>query len=447
MSATNDALDIDELKIILDQLLPIECRPTNPEDYKTILTELKLFNFNTEEALKQLISDHFETFKQQEASEARLLSNVKNRILSDELLQKIQLGIAKSYLGIIRGCLKLELPGSFEKYIHRFNQKDSGDADDENFLIAPERFKLTHDQNIFYKYVSIDTLFKVLTNKTLKWSSPELFNDPFDTHVVIDFDFNKEELEDLILETIAKTLASGEAPRGDGKSLYFIAIKAAWEKNNSKDLSEGFWREKMRPFAQAQVSSIFEGIQKNNSTWENALNKMRILCLSTNDNSIPMWAHYTGNHRGAMLVFENFETKANCFWTANQVAYSEQLPVFMSLEDITRHTLGLYTTHIPDSYKQFAYNKHSSWSYEEEWRIAFIEGSGHPLEQFTVKKEELASYVKFDPQELTEVRLGYSIEQGEKERLIDLISHNPDLGHVKVRQAIANRKNRKFDFD
>ena len=37
-----------------------------------------------------------------------------------------------------------------------------------------------HDRQYFYKYVSAKTAQAILTTRTLRWSSPILFNDPFD---------------------------------------------------------------------------------------------------------------------------------------------------------------------------------------------------------------------------------------------------------------------------
>ncbi len=41
----------------------------------------------------------------------------------------------------------------------------------------------------FFKYVSADTTLKVFQNISFKYSSPILFNDPFDTQTKLCFDF------------------------------------------------------------------------------------------------------------------------------------------------------------------------------------------------------------------------------------------------------------------
>lgn len=38
----------------------------------------------------------------------------------------------------------------------------------------------THERHVFYKYMSANTAKIVLENCSLRWSSPTIFNDPFD---------------------------------------------------------------------------------------------------------------------------------------------------------------------------------------------------------------------------------------------------------------------------
>ena len=40
-----------------------------------------------------------------------------------------------------------------------------------------------HDRRFFYKYMSAETARIILANRRLRWSSPILFNDPFDIHI------------------------------------------------------------------------------------------------------------------------------------------------------------------------------------------------------------------------------------------------------------------------
>jgi hypothetical protein len=51
-----------------------------------------------------------------------------------------------------------------------------------------------HERQSFFKYASTSTATVVLTNRTLRWSSPVLFNDPFDVPREVTFGFTPDDV-------------------------------------------------------------------------------------------------------------------------------------------------------------------------------------------------------------------------------------------------------------
>ena len=64
----------------------------------------------------------------------------------------------------------------------------------------------------FYKYLSPDAATAVLENRTFKWSSPKLFNDPFDLPSEIDFSFKADELAEALLDEMAHLVYGDQEP-------------------------------------------------------------------------------------------------------------------------------------------------------------------------------------------------------------------------------------------
>lgn len=60
-----------------------------------------------------------------------------------------------------------------------------------------------HDRTSFFKYMTAEVAALVLKNRTLRWSSPVLFNDPFDVprELILDLDYQD------ILRAAAKCFA------------------------------------------------------------------------------------------------------------------------------------------------------------------------------------------------------------------------------------------------
>lgn len=120
-----------------------------------------------------------------------------------------------------------------------------------------------------YKYVDIETLKIILTEHTLKFSSPDEFNDPFDCDVdLIDFDFDGN-VNHLVEKEIKR-------------------IKELYRDNNDvARASETFWQDAYR---EAQ---------------KDKRNSCRISCFSLKNDTVLMWSHYADKHKGACLEFDN----------------------------------------------------------------------------------------------------------------------------------------------
>src|SRR4030042_1939961 len=67
-----------------------------------------------------------------------------------------------------------------------------------------------HDRKYFYKYISASTAIRILTHRTLRLSSPLLFNDPFDIPRVLKLAFTSEELNQGIIKELFR-LANDQA--------------------------------------------------------------------------------------------------------------------------------------------------------------------------------------------------------------------------------------------
>lgn len=79
------------------------------------------------------------------------------------------------------------------------------DTDDPPYR-SPNR---RHERRFFYKYVSSEVTKIILVNRTLRWSSPLLFNDPFDVTQELRLNFNEAELNQALAEEMAALYEEG----------------------------------------------------------------------------------------------------------------------------------------------------------------------------------------------------------------------------------------------
>jgi len=87
--------------------------------------------------------------------------------------------------------------------------------------------------------------------------------------------------------------------------------------------------------------------------------KVGILSLSERYDSLPMWAHYTNQAKGFVVIFENLERSFNGDETGSlnvpkPVVYTERF-------------IGM--TFDPATQDRLFFSKLSDWSYEREWRV------------------------------------------------------------------------------
>jgi len=63
-----------------------------------------------------------------------------------------------------------------------------------------------------FKYATTDTARAILRTRTLRWSAPELFNDPFEFKSPLELGFEWEDFEQPYLEEASKVITQPDEP-------------------------------------------------------------------------------------------------------------------------------------------------------------------------------------------------------------------------------------------
>jgi hypothetical protein len=148
----------------------------------------------------------------------------------------------------------------------------------------------------FFKYASAETAEKILCNRTLRWSAPALFNDPFEFKSPLEFGFEWEELEEPLLEEITRLIAQPEPPEllEGGPTTYVIRnarIAYAASHETPSDIRNRY---------KGTVTSIINWLRRDDDRyrqiWPRLKRQWRVLCLSEVPSNILMWSHYGNSH-------------------------------------------------------------------------------------------------------------------------------------------------------
>ena len=240
-----------------------------------------------------------------------------------------------------------------------------------------------------YKYQDINlNALDGLRNHTLWFSSPRLFNDPFDCNVSCFLGRNKRDFEERLEAFFSrdKSIAS-----------LFGKSTAGWRAKNQAlmEIIRYFYR-----------------------------SKIHICCLSDTCDSVLMWSHYANEHKGMCLVFNSH--KAGLI--RNNVVPVQYYGCYPSnLVDARRiDTLASLV-------KQLLAAKSSDWSYEREWRAFMVNNNSGDADEMK------GALYKYDPSLLSGVVLGINTKSSDIEQVKLAIAKGKFPRRINLYKARENK--------
>jgi hypothetical protein len=252
----------------------------------------------------------------------------------------------------------------------------------------------THNRESFFKYMPAPTAKLVLANRTLRWSSPLLFNDPFDIPRELSFGVTPDE----IVQALSKRMvALIEAPPEDTSMLepnLRIIIEAA-KNTNSNTLKQELYAGIKSTAATLKPGRA--GLDALRDLWRSWIPEFRILCLTESPAHAAMWYHYADSYKGVVIELKCLDAHDSAWLGAMPVTYPKEKPAVYTAEGLAeiltlRHELAVQKIRISGTY-----TKSPDWSYESEWRVASYKRTG---------ETGLFSDYKFHPLEVGAIYLG-----------------------------------------
>jgi len=172
----------------------------------------------------------------------------------------------------------------------------------------------------FFKYVSRETANAVLSNNTLRWSSPILFNDPFVIQFDLHVEINREVVKSKALRLLWDVIYTDRSvPNGNilGKAI-------AARKNTFPQLPFQEFANKFADAIDKGLDNLSKQLPEFHETLRNIYCRAKILCFSEIEDNILMWSHYAEQHKGLVLKFRHIQDSA--WGAAMPVAYTNEMP-------------------------------------------------------------------------------------------------------------------------
>lgn len=286
-----------------------------------------------------------------------------------------------------------------------------------------------------FKYASPDAALATLTNRTVRYSSPLKFNDPFDIQTGLHFDFDPQELHGKFVDYLDAFARSSVAPKVDEKDPWG---EMALQFRNSYP-TQGFdkhrWQKLTAEVFNKELLPIIKTTQVEYSTyWKNALPGMRVFCISEERDNLLMWAHYAKDHTGVVFEFLSLPEIDNTLSISQKVKYSISPPTFFTEQEWLDDLLTIKRFNPLDLRNRFILNKSKEWEYEKEWRIWYpnsITEDGH-------------DYIPINQQELSKIFIGCKAEKKFKEDITTLAREA--FPNIQIYQASARTDKYSLEY-
>jgi hypothetical protein len=217
----------------------------------------------------------------------------------------------------------------------------------------------------------------VLETRSLRWSSPLLFNDPFDVPRQLSFGITPQQLVEASARYIAQLIqqqptdTSHLSPK---LRLIIETVKKGISPEVQKLLLAGLEEDIPKP------TPTSESMDELRVMWSRSVPEMRILCLTESPTHAAMWYHYANRYAGVVIELRCNEHTDSPWLIARPVDYPEDKPAIYTAEgwaELLALDINVAVARLLDV---ATYTKSRDWAYEKEWRMVTFKrsnDSGH----------------------------------------------------------------------
>lgn len=277
-----------------------------------------------------------------------------------------------------------------------------------------------------YKYLPPDANI-VIGNLKLRFTRPSGFNDPFELKPYIEAIATEEEISQKFYEKFsfadAVDRAYDELPTPIKAKMPKVAFVEFMQSQMLEKKSE------IEASIQGSLNAFFAELPKYAGQFRDALNKhlerVGILSLTTDAESIYMWTHYAASHTGYAVEFDEshpyFDRRRSSsdeFYHLREVTYYDNLPTYKSVSELDG--------------SRVLCTKSAQYAQEKEWRMLT------PLPPVTSESGIAEELFDFPADAVRSVVFGAKATDEFKATVRQRLAEKPEFSHVVCRQVVAD---------
>jgi hypothetical protein len=286
------------------------------------------------------------------------------------------------------------------------------------------------DPDTLIKYVGSDAATKILSSGTLRWSSPELFDEPWSVKLDPQLDFDHFTINKAMLKAATGMIFAREMPKGNADHPLFKAIRRWRAEERFRDEAEAF--DALSELLAATPEALRGKLLQMLNTWRSLIETARIICLSETHKDLQCWRLYAQNHRGVALRFSCDGVLSNPV----AVEYSKIRPKLTTLKEQIDDLTGIKVAAGSDTFASKLFIKSRTDASEKEWRC---------LRQMQEEEldcgEDVEDWYQDDPfaaSELKAIYLGFMMHEDTRANIIALATRNYPEATIYQCQPMSN---------
>lgn len=285
----------------------------------------------------------------------------------------------------------------------------------------------THNREYFYKYMSASTAEIVLGDRTLRWSAPTEFNDPFDVPRELALNLQPSEIMTALTERFIQLIKTPPENFSELKPEIQLIISAVNLTGSDKLIEEVSCNLREMIKTSLPTSDSLDDFREH---WRSMVINMRILCLCESYEKTSMWFHYADKYRGVVIEFLCNDDSDSPWRIAKPIDYMDDEPLISTADGWAKLLTIPNDKALAKLFDICMYEKSKDWEYEKEWRVASFK-----------RPNDSGAYTdyKFGEKEIGNLYLGPLIEPDDKEKLIRLSNKYNNMKVIES-HIVAGRK-------
>lgn len=311
-----------------------------------------------------------------------------------------------------------------------------------------QRIDIKQKTMAIYKYVSPERA-DILKNAHIRFTQPATFNDPFEcfpyfkaiaTEASLDgylqsHRWNEEEIEKMLQESWENELQ--EYP---GVNVPFDLIKSCLkaEMEKSKPLIVDLLKESMTMrhpfFRKMSLNALIRAMNR----------EIGILCLTEKEDNLLMWAHYSSNHAGFVIQFDENHAFFDQRKEPNEIrGHLRKVRYSLNRPEVTLFDPAINNENINKWVADVFGVKSLHWEYEQEWRMFYtlrdckkiISSKPYDIYLFSIPKNCITGII-----------WGCKISNVDKQNMLKIIRDDKEYSHVNLIQAEMDEREYRLKF-